>query len=140
MSLDYSPPRTEEMAVIHRIFRRGFPMVADLVRRTPPGATARAETIARHLDFLLTGLHHHHSGEDEHIWPRLLERAAPQAELIGRMEKQHEVLAELSAAVRTALTAWRHRPADSEDWRPRWTSSPTRCSSTSTTRRPTSSR
>ncbi|GAA1574936.1 hypothetical protein GCM10009789_30490 [Kribbella sancticallisti] len=111
---DSSPPRTEEMAVIHRIFRRGFPMVADLVRRTPPGDTARADVIAAHLDFLLNGLHHHHSGEDEHIWPRLLERAAPQAELIGRMEKQHEVLAERSARVRTALAAWRETPAGGE--------------------------
>lgn len=110
-----SPPRTEEMAVIHRIFRQGFPMVADLVRRTPPGATARTEVIADHLDFLLNGLHHHHTAEDEHIWPRLLERATPQAELIIRMETQHELLAERSAGVRTALTAWRQAPADGEE-------------------------
>jgi hemerythrin-like domain-containing protein len=108
-------PRTEEMAVIHRIFRRGFPMVADLVRRIPPGATARAEAIAGHLDFLLNGLLHHHTGEDEIIWPRLLERAEPQAELINRMEKQHQVVAERSADVRTALTAWRQTAAYGEE-------------------------
>jgi deazaflavin-dependent oxidoreductase (nitroreductase family) len=107
-------PRTEEMAVIHRIFRRGFPQITRLVLRTPPTAVARAEAIAAHLDFLLNGLHNHHSGEDEHIWPRLLERAAPQAELIDRMEKQHEALAERSARVRTALAAWRVAPVHSE--------------------------
>ena len=36
-----APARTEEMAVIHRIFRRGFPMMAELVRQAPVGATAR---------------------------------------------------------------------------------------------------
>ncbi|MEV6414495.1 nitroreductase/quinone reductase family protein [Kribbella sp. NPDC051718] len=107
--------RVEEMAVIHRIFRRGFPQVAGLVRRTPPTATARAEAIAAHLDFLLNGLHNHHSGEDENIWPRLLERAAPQAELIDRMEKQHQVVAERSSRVRAALESWRAAPVNGDE-------------------------
>lgn len=107
-----TPARTEEMAVIHRIYRRGFPMVADLVRRTPAGDTASSEPIAEHLEFLLNSLHHHHSGEDENIWPRLLERAAPQAELINRMERQHEVVDERSEQVRTLLEDWRHAPLD----------------------------
>ncbi len=104
--------RTEEMAVIHRIFRRGFPMMAELVRQNPMGATARSEPIAAHLDFLLNALHNHHSGEDENIWPRLLERAAPQAELITRMEKQHEAVAEHSERVGTLLETWRRAAAD----------------------------
>lgn len=109
-----APARTEEMAVIHRIFRRGFPMMANLVRQTPTGATTRSEPIAEHLDFLLNGLHNHHTGEDDNIWPRLLERAAPQAELVTRMEKQHEVVAERSERVRTLLQTWRRTPADGE--------------------------
>ncbi|MEU0095896.1 nitroreductase/quinone reductase family protein [Kribbella sp. NPDC006257] len=107
-------PRTEEMAVIHRIFRRGFPLTTWLVRRTPPAAAARAEVVATHLDFLLNGLHNHHAGEDATVWPRLLERAAPQAELIDRMEKQHEIVAERSARVRTALEVWRVTPVNGE--------------------------
>lgn len=107
-----TPARTEEMAVIHRIYRRGFPMVADLVRRTPAGDVARSEPIAAHLEFLLDGLHHHHSGEDVQIWPRLLERAAPQAEWINRMETQHEVVDERSEHVRGLLQDWRKDPAD----------------------------
>lgn len=108
------PARTEEMAVIHRIFRRGFPMMAELVRQTSPGDTTRAEPIAVHLDFLLNGLHNHHTGEDANIWPRLLERAEPQAELITRMEKQHEVVAERSSRVRELLATWRRTPDDGE--------------------------
>lgn len=109
-----APARTEEMAVIHRIFRRGFPLMAELARQTPVGATARAEPVAAHLDFLLNGLHNHHSGEDENIWPLLRERATPQTALITRMEKQHEVVAERSERVRSLLETWRRTPVESE--------------------------
>ncbi len=109
-----APARTEQMAVLHRVFRRGFPMVAGLVRRTPPGATGRSEPIASHLDFLLNGIHHHHTGEDENIWPLLLERAAPQGELVNRMEAQHAVLAERSDRVRSLLDRWRESATDGE--------------------------
>ncbi len=109
-----TPARTEEMAVIHRVFRHGFPMVAGLIRRTPPGATGRSEQIAAHLNFLLNGIHHHHTGEDEHIWPLLVERAAPQAELVKRMETQHEVVAERSERVRSILDRWRESATDGE--------------------------
>jgi len=111
-ALSAPPARTEEMAVIHRIYRLGFPMVADLVRRTPASETTRSESVAAHVVFLLNSLHHHHSGEDDQIWPRLLERAAPQAELIERMETQHEVVADRSEQVRTLLEDWRQDPGD----------------------------
>ena len=107
-----TPARTEEMAVIHRIYRRGFQMVADLVRRTAASETASSEPVAAHLEFLLNSLHYHHSGEDKNIWPRLLERAAPQAELINRMERQHEVVDERSEQVRTLLEHWRRGTVD----------------------------
>ena len=106
--------RTEEMVVIHRVFRHGFPMIAELVRLTPQGATGRANSIAPHLDFMLNGLHHHHTGEDEQIWPILLERANQQTELIGRMEKQHAVIAERSHTVRTLLGDWRESAAHAQ--------------------------
>lgn len=102
------------MAVVHRTFRHGFPTVAGLVRRTPPGATERAETIAAHIDFLLNGLHHHHSGEEENIWPLLLERAAPEAGLINRMEAQHAVVAQWWDRVRVLLKGWRAQPVDGD--------------------------
>lgn len=109
-----APAHTEEMAVIHRVFRRGFPMVAGLVRRTPPGATGRSHPVAAHLDFLLNGIHHHHTGEDENIWPLLLRRAAPQADLVNRMEAQHAAVAERADRVRSLLDGWRDSAAGGE--------------------------
>lgn len=109
-----APARTEEMAVVHRVFRRGFSMVAELVRRTPPGATERSGPIATHVEFLLNGVHHHHTGEDENIWPLLLERAAPEAELINRMEAQHAAVSERSDRVRSLVGGYRESATGAE--------------------------
>lgn len=110
-----SEARTEDMVIIHRILRRGFQELADLVRHTPAGDTRSAALVAGHADFHLNGLHHHHTAEDEHIWPRLLERAAPDAELVARMEAQHEAVAALTAQVRALLLPWRADPAANEE-------------------------
>ncbi len=104
-------PDTEEMVVIHRIFRHGFATLADLARGVPRGDTDRAAAIARHVEFLLDGLHHHHSSEDEYLWPRLLDRAEPDALLIGRMEEQHKLVAAHSDHLRRMLTTWRTTPS-----------------------------
>jgi len=41
----------------------------------PDGDEARAEVVGRHAQFVLAGLHIHHTGEDENPLPLLLERA-----------------------------------------------------------------
>lgn len=89
-TLSTSRPPVEEMYVIHRAFRREFGLVPDLVRAVPEGDRARAEVVGDHLMLVLAGLHMHHTGEDEVLWPRLLERAAPDAELVGTMQAQHD--------------------------------------------------
>lgn len=100
----------QEMVVIHRIFRREFRLLGGLVRRVPAGHVKRAGAIAEHLDFLLMGLHNHHSTEDEVLWPKLLERARPQAELVNRMEQQHEAVAAHIEHATKLLVEWRDGP------------------------------
>src|SRR5689334_7834391 len=86
-------PDTHDMVVIHRIFRRGFPELATLVRGVRPRDAARADAIAPHLEFLLDGLHHHHTAEDKNIWPLLLERTPEAAhEVIARMPGDHDAV------------------------------------------------
>ena len=108
-------PRTEQMAVFHRIFRTAFPEIAGLVRRTPPTASRRAEVVASYLDFQLTGLHAHHNTEDNNLWPRLLDRAAPDAALVERMERQHEVAAAAADRVRELAAQWRVTPTNGRE-------------------------
>ncbi|MFF2554093.1 hemerythrin domain-containing protein [Nocardia sp. NPDC058058] len=88
-------PDTTDMVLVHRAFRRHFDALPDLVRGVADGDTARARRIVEFLTELDTGLHHHHSAEDELMWPLLLERAKTDGALILRMEEQHERIAEL---------------------------------------------
>ena len=87
---DTSRPNIQEMYVVHRVFRREFAMIPRLVRGVREGDTARAGLVGSHLRCMLDGLHMHHTGEDEVLWPLLLERAAPSAELVRTMQAQHE--------------------------------------------------
>lgn len=103
-------PNTHDMVVIHRIFRHEFRQLADLVRRVPQGNTDWAMAIAEHLEFTLTALHHHHAAEDEYLWPKLLDRSQPEADLVRRMEAQHEVVAERSEQAQRLLRPWRGHP------------------------------
>jgi|GEM_PF-142015 len=99
-----------EMVVIHKIFRREFLRLAELVLRCPPGHVRRAAGVSEHADFLMAALHHHHETEDDLLWPLLLERARPQADLVKRMGRQHEAVADRLAHVRNGLAGWRSAP------------------------------
>jgi hemerythrin-like domain-containing protein len=107
-------PDTQEMVVIHRIFRRGFAQLADLIRTVPAGNTGRAAPLATHLEFLLNGLDHHHTAEDDHLWPRLLDRAAPDADLLDRMADQHKAIGSHIEQARHLLPTWRAAPSGDE--------------------------
>ncbi|MFD3450605.1 nitroreductase/quinone reductase family protein [Streptomyces sp. NPDC058691] len=99
-------PDTHDMVVVHRIYRREFGLLADLILSAPAGDTRRAVDIADHLEFTLAGLHHHHTAEDEFLWPRLLERAQPQADLVQRMQFQHDAVATSIEAARQLMQKW----------------------------------
>ncbi|MFJ9942754.1 hemerythrin domain-containing protein [Streptomyces erythrochromogenes] len=99
-------PHTHEMVVVHRVFRRESALLPRLVRAVPDGAKARAEQVATHLAEYLAGLHHHHTVEDETIWPLLHERAAD-GELLARMEEQHAEIDRVSETVTDRALQWR---------------------------------
>jgi hypothetical protein len=106
-----------DMYVVHRTFRREFALIPGLIRSVPAGDTARAAVVAGHARLILGGLDMHHTGEDALLWPKLLERAAPSADLIHRMEAQHHRVEELIAQLDEALPRWEAeaRPAVSEE-------------------------
>ncbi|HEY4024687.1 MAG TPA: hemerythrin domain-containing protein [Pseudonocardiaceae bacterium] len=106
-------PDTREMVAVHRAFRREFRQGADLVQQAPAGDLRRATQIADHLELVVSVLHHHHSAEDEHVWPLLLKRAAMRAALVHRMETQHEDMAQHLEKVQMLLAQWRSTAASS---------------------------
>jgi len=104
-------PDTHDMYVVHRVFRREAALMPRLVRQVRPGDVARAAHVADHFRGYALGLHHHHTGEDELIWPLLLARVDLEAELVLRMEQQHERVAAGLAEVSERLPEW-ERTAD----------------------------
>ncbi|SDF07352.1 Hemerythrin HHE cation binding domain-containing protein [Blastococcus aurantiacus] len=106
-----------DMVVVHRVFRRELRLIPQLVREVAPGDTARARVLAGHARLVLRGLEGHHTSEDELLWPKLLERCTPDAELVHRMEAQHERVHDALEDLGPALDRWEAgaRPAVSEE-------------------------
>lgn len=105
-----SAPDTNDMVIVHRVFRRELRLLPLLVEQ----AGADAEQIARvaaHAAEIFGALHHHHSGEDELLWPKLRARAELDDDLLDRMEAQHEQIGTLLTRAEQLFPAWAAAPA-----------------------------
>ncbi|MDR7279592.1 hemerythrin domain-containing protein [Catenuloplanes atrovinosus] len=103
---------TWEMVMAHRLYRREFRILPAIIRGIPDGDHTRAALVGDHLDMVTTMLHHHHEAEDELLWPIMLDRVGLHADVVHRMESQHERLeglldrlGELNARWRATATA-----------------------------------
>ena len=102
----HTEPDTNEMVIVHRVFRREFRLLPELIGRVADGDTARAAALAEHATDLVKALHHHHQAEDELLWPPLLRQATPHTDLVRRMEAQHNDLSAALNQVEKLLPAW----------------------------------
>jgi len=105
-------PDIREMLVVHRGLRRAAVPLPGLIAEVRPGDTARARLLAAYVRDFLLGLHHHHTNEDEHLWPVLLRRVDLEAELVLRMEHQHEGIAAAFERVAALLPEWERTAAE----------------------------
>lgn len=101
---------TSDMVIVHRMFRRECALLPQLVAAVAGGDLSRARTVAEHAREVLDMLHHHHVGEDELLWPRLSARTRLHAELLSRMDSQHQGLAVVLEQAATAFAAWQAAP------------------------------
>ncbi|MFF0050834.1 hemerythrin domain-containing protein [Streptomyces sp. NPDC005498] len=100
-----------DMLVVHEAFRQSYTRLPELVRQVEPGNVARAEVVAGHAQLIEEFLHLHHKGEDELLWPKLLERAGDRlGDAVTLLERQHEDIAALLTESSKLLTAWRAAP------------------------------
>jgi iron-sulfur cluster repair protein YtfE (RIC family) len=102
---------TREMLVVHSMFRRELRLAGGLVRRVAPGDTRRAAVVAAHLDLVEQVLHHHHTSEDELLWPKLLDRVPGElAPVVALMEAQHEQVDGLLGEIARLRPVWAQHP------------------------------
>jgi hypothetical protein len=104
-------PDTREMVVVHNVFRRIFGDLPGLVAKAPAGDRARADVLADSYTEVATALHHHHSNEDELLWPTLMSRVEADRGFVLRAEEQHERVAALLARGDTQVAAFRNDPS-----------------------------
>jgi hemerythrin-like domain-containing protein len=104
-------PDTREMIIVHNVFRRIFGDLPGLVRGVAEGDAARAGVLADSYVEIATGLHHHHTGEDELLWPTLLQRVELERSLVLRAEEQHERAHELLERGHVRAASFRTDPS-----------------------------
>jgi hemerythrin-like domain-containing protein len=104
---------TREMNMVHTAFRREFGLLPAIIRSIKESDTQRAALIAVHVDTLTALLSHHHSGEDKHLWPKLLARGNDDvASTVHLMEAQHECLEDVIEEMRNGVEEWQHNRDD----------------------------
>ncbi|MET7397715.1 hemerythrin domain-containing protein [Dactylosporangium sp. NPDC005572] len=111
MTATVERPWVQEMVVVHRVFRRESRWLPELVGRVAPGDVPRATALAALAREYVEGLHSHHTSEDALLWPKLLARVDLDAELVLRMEQQHEVVSHGLDDIEALLASW-ERTAD----------------------------
>jgi hypothetical protein len=97
---------TSDMRAVHGAFRATLPGASALVAAAEPGDIARAAVVANFYDNVLDFLEVHHAGEDELVWPKLLERCPEDAEQVSTIAGQHQAVVELVGLARQQLTEW----------------------------------
>jgi len=100
------PTDMHDMVVVHRVFRRELRSIPELLLATAPGDVDRAAVVAGHARLILSGLHLHHTSEDDLLWPLLAERCPDSAELLERMQAQHASVDELLERLGPVLRRW----------------------------------
>ncbi|AQZ65477.1 unnamed protein product [[Actinomadura] parvosata subsp. kistnae] len=84
------PLDMSNMYLAHYGFRRDLGHLLTTTARVPLGERRRIAALREHHAWVLYVLHHHHTAEDETIWPRLRERAPGSAGTIDALEAEHE--------------------------------------------------
>lgn len=107
---------TEDLLLIHAVFRSGFSRAEGLISKTDPADSARVKFVSDHLDELLQTLHNHHHHEDVLWWDRLREREPGSAADVERMINAHNEIARLIEAVQEARAAWVKTPGDKAEF------------------------
>src|SRR5262249_60051272 len=105
------PIDVRDMAIVHRTFRKAYNESAQLVRAAPTPSPERVTFLADHIDFAIKALHIHHEGEDELLYPKLIERVPEQAPMTEEVEHEHELIKTALDDTSAACATWRQRPS-----------------------------
>ncbi|GAA1951475.1 hypothetical protein GCM10009717_16920 [Agromyces allii] len=101
--------RSDEVVVIHRLFRRLFAEAPSLVRGVAPDDTAHARRVAKHLHAVIALLHVHHRTEDEFFWDVMTDRAPACGLHVELMRRQHGAVSDRLDVADALVDRWAYR-------------------------------
>ena len=93
------PADLSMMFFLHSAFRRDLDRLATAVEGLADGARQRGQELAERWDFVGEALHHHHTCEDEHLWPLARRKAPESASVLDEMQAEHRTIDPLLARV-----------------------------------------
>lgn len=101
---------TSDMLIPHGLFRTFFSTADSVVGSASDAGAEKVRDAHSYLDNVLRFLDAHHGGEDAILWPLLTARCSGEAELIGRMEGEHESIHRRRDEADAALEVWYATP------------------------------
>jgi len=105
-------PDTSDMPAVHKVFRSSL-AAAPVLTASAAGNSDRRALIANYYTNVLAFLEAHHDGEEELVFPLLIERAPESKILLEQSKAQHAEVAGLMGTARDSLGSWEAK-ADSD--------------------------
>mgnify|MGYP000925095880 CR=1 FL=1 len=105
---------TDDLYMIHALFRSAFGQAEEMVRKTGPLDAKRVLLVTEHLKETLETLHNHHHHEDNLYWDLIKLRAPEASADVNRMVRHHEQIARMIEEMRGALETWQENPSEKE--------------------------
>ena len=108
-------PDTLGMRLSHRAMIKDAHRLTALLQAlaAAPAEPARASAVARYVTDYCDSIHHHHSAEDDILWPVLAASAGAHVDL-AELSDDHAALDPLLDRIRAGATAFAARPADED--------------------------
>jgi len=98
-------PDTSDMPAVHKVFRSSLASAPAFVT-SAAGNDERRALMVNYYTNLISFLEAHHDGEEELVFPLLIERAPEHKTLIEKVAGQHTEVVGLMGAVRDSLGSW----------------------------------
>jgi hemerythrin-like domain-containing protein len=108
---DSIPPADSDMRPVHKVFRDSLSSAQQLIA-SAAGDVSRRAMIANYYSNLMNFLKVHHDGEEELVFPVLIERAPDQRDILDKAITDHEAVVVLMTSVEDQVEIWEAKGDD----------------------------
>jgi hemerythrin-like domain-containing protein len=102
-----APADTRMMGIVHSALRRDLRRAQLLLEVMPAPDQDRREALADHLVWCMVFLHHHHTGEDDGLYPLVVRQNPDSAGLVSDMDREHEAIVPAIGGLEAAAREYR---------------------------------